>query len=457
VTWVPVTKEEIKNDFRSGKIKILICTEAASEGLNLQTCGVLINYDMPWNPMRVEQRIGRIDRIGQRHKRVWIRNYFYEETVEALVYLALSKRIDWFQHVVGRLQPILAQVGRAIQTLAMTPQTDRSERLRRELDRIEKALDSRRSGIDLDEWAGQAEGDAALATPISLEELRAFILQAPSLRGLLRPHETIEGAYWLQRDDPEVVTFDAHVFDAYPSTVQLLTYGNPLLETLLEQVAAAPEEQVVLGHILRLSIDEPLPRVGYYVLDDGGRPRALARLSDLEEVLEDGANQGEWTSELIASARRELERQVTTEWESIERAQEKIREAQRTVWEARAARLVMDAALVEIALGQSPQLFGEAQYPQSFSQQAVTGLARHGFPWTPLLTIAGEQIQRPRPTDPFFLEIEGETPERLKRRFETLAQQATRLVNDYAAGRGRPALGLQEVEVGEFVGKFHAG
>ena len=79
MTWLPTTKEFVKNEFRDGRIKILLCTESASEGLNLQTCGVLINYDMPWNPMRVEQRIGRIDRIGQEYDVVWIYNYFYRD------------------------------------------------------------------------------------------------------------------------------------------------------------------------------------------------------------------------------------------------------------------------------------------------------------------------------------------------------------------------------------------
>src|SRR5690606_16699431 len=101
-------------------IQILLCTEAASEGLNLQTCGVLINHDMPWNPMRVEQRIGRIDRIGQVHEEVQIRNYFYKDTIEARVYQALAHRIGWFETVVGGLQPILTEVNRTIQELAMT-------------------------------------------------------------------------------------------------------------------------------------------------------------------------------------------------------------------------------------------------------------------------------------------------------------------------------------------------
>jgi SNF2 family DNA or RNA helicase len=68
--------------FREGvEIKILIGTDALSEGLNLQTSAKLVNYDMPWNLMRVEQRIGRVDRIGGREL-VEVANYFYKGTVE---------------------------------------------------------------------------------------------------------------------------------------------------------------------------------------------------------------------------------------------------------------------------------------------------------------------------------------------------------------------------------------
>ncbi|MCZ0899173.1 helicase-related protein, partial [Microcoleus sp. HI-ES] len=104
--WRIFPKEQIKTQFRQGIIKILLCTESASEGLNLQTCGVLINYDMPWNPMRVEQRIGRLDRIGQIYDTVRIHNFYYDGTVEAKVYKKLRDRIDAFQTVVGNLQPI---------------------------------------------------------------------------------------------------------------------------------------------------------------------------------------------------------------------------------------------------------------------------------------------------------------------------------------------------------------
>ena len=78
-----------------------------TEGLNFQFCGALINYDMPWNPMRVEQRIGRIDRLGQQHEIIRIVNLHYADTVETDVYRALRNRIGLFESVVGRLQPIL--------------------------------------------------------------------------------------------------------------------------------------------------------------------------------------------------------------------------------------------------------------------------------------------------------------------------------------------------------------
>src|SRR6266508_6333306 len=74
------TKQQVKTLFREGKdAKILLGTDSLSEGLNLQTCGKLINYDMPWNFMRVEQRIGRIERIGGKSL-VQISNYFYKDT-----------------------------------------------------------------------------------------------------------------------------------------------------------------------------------------------------------------------------------------------------------------------------------------------------------------------------------------------------------------------------------------
>ena len=91
--WRRIDREQVKRRFRDGEAELLLCTDAAAEGLNFQFCGALVNYDMPWNPMRVEQRIGRIDRVGQRHPTIRVVNLHYEGTVETAVYRALRRRI----------------------------------------------------------------------------------------------------------------------------------------------------------------------------------------------------------------------------------------------------------------------------------------------------------------------------------------------------------------------------
>jgi SNF2 family DNA or RNA helicase len=92
--WTLITRDEVKRRFKEGRSEVLVCTDAAAEGLNFQFCGALVNYDMPWNPMRVEQRIGRIDRVGQRFSDIRIVNLHYEDTIEADVYRALRDRIS---------------------------------------------------------------------------------------------------------------------------------------------------------------------------------------------------------------------------------------------------------------------------------------------------------------------------------------------------------------------------
>jgi ATP-dependent helicase HepA len=91
--------------------QIMIGTEAAGEGRNLQFCHVMFNYDLPWNPMRIEQRIGRIDRIGQQHP-VEIYNFTIADTVEARVLEVLHLRIRIFESAVGNLDPILEDFSR---------------------------------------------------------------------------------------------------------------------------------------------------------------------------------------------------------------------------------------------------------------------------------------------------------------------------------------------------------
>jgi superfamily II DNA or RNA helicase len=109
--WQPASKKEITDALEQGLIRFLVCTDAASEGLNLQAASALINYDLPWNPSKVEQRIGRIDRIGQREKQITIYNFFLKNSIDEQVYGALRRRCGLFERFVGPMQPVLARAG----------------------------------------------------------------------------------------------------------------------------------------------------------------------------------------------------------------------------------------------------------------------------------------------------------------------------------------------------------
>lgn len=90
------------------KVQVLIATESGGEGINLQFCSHVINYDLPWNPMKLEQRIGRVHRLGQEQD-VHIYNLAIQHTIEEEIVRLLSDKIDVFEKVVGELDAILSQ------------------------------------------------------------------------------------------------------------------------------------------------------------------------------------------------------------------------------------------------------------------------------------------------------------------------------------------------------------
>lgn len=103
-------REEIKSKVRSGEVKILVGTDAASEGLNLQALGNLINIDLPWNPTRLEQRKGRIQRIGQSRDTIRVLNLRYKDSVEDKVHQALSDRLEQIHQLFGQIPDVLKNV-----------------------------------------------------------------------------------------------------------------------------------------------------------------------------------------------------------------------------------------------------------------------------------------------------------------------------------------------------------
>jgi len=128
--FTPIDREDIKARVRRGEIRLLLGTDAASEGMNLQRLGTLINLDLPWNPTRLEQRKGRIQRIGQLNDTVYVYNMRYLGSVEDRVHQLLSERLQDIYNLFGQIPDVLedvwidmamGEIERAKQVIAAVP------------------------------------------------------------------------------------------------------------------------------------------------------------------------------------------------------------------------------------------------------------------------------------------------------------------------------------------------
>ncbi|WP_373478328.1 DEAD/DEAH box helicase [Geminocystis sp.] len=249
-------KQSKINEQKLPNIKILLCTKSASEGLNLQTCGVLFQYSCPWNPMQIEQQIGRLDRIGQIHPTIHIHNFYYDGTVEAKVYQKLRSRINAFETVVGNLQPILAQVPTFIEQAVMAADPEEEGVL---LSELENLLDNPPIRPDLEQMTAiNVSADLQLVNqkippnPLPPKKVEQIFTQSRWLQS--------QGITFQDKDDDETllwhledcslsdriwlltwktqtyhVTFYPEVYEEYPS-VKLMSLGEPLVEKLLSLV-----------------------------------------------------------------------------------------------------------------------------------------------------------------------------------------------------------------------------
>lgn len=103
-------KQDVIDDFRESKaVKVLLSSEVASEGVDLQFCRLIVNYDLPWNPMKIEQRIGRLDRIGQKSEKISIWNLCYANTIDQRIYERLFVRLGIFERALGGMEAILGE------------------------------------------------------------------------------------------------------------------------------------------------------------------------------------------------------------------------------------------------------------------------------------------------------------------------------------------------------------
>ncbi|MEQ3553907.1 helicase-related protein [Pseudonocardia nematodicida] len=124
-------RNRIMAAFRAGDYDLVLANRVASEGLDFEFCSAVINYDLPWNPMEIEQRIGRIDRIGQPEEKIRIVNFYNDETIDEKILRRVLDRIGVFERAIGALEPIiraeLATLEKVAFSFTLTPEEKEAE------------------------------------------------------------------------------------------------------------------------------------------------------------------------------------------------------------------------------------------------------------------------------------------------------------------------------------------
>ena len=148
-------KTERLMDFRDKNINVLVSTEVGSEGIDLQFAKYEINYDLPWNPMRLEQRIGRLDRIGQESPNIYIFTAFCKDTIEDRILSRLYDRIQVFKDSIGDLEEILGEVIQSLELDVFLNHYETEEDVNRKALQVEQAiLNKQRINKDLEIKSG---------------------------------------------------------------------------------------------------------------------------------------------------------------------------------------------------------------------------------------------------------------------------------------------------------------
>ncbi len=260
----------------AGALDVLLSSEVGCEGLDFQFCDLLINYDLPWNPMRIEQRIGRIDRYGQKSSTVAIVNFVTPGTVDADIYERCLWRIGVFQHSIGGNEEILGEITRELHDIAesfdLTPEegerrllqlADNNIRLLRE----EQELESRQAelfGLNVPKQTWQQEIEAAESHWLSPAAIQRCVSSYLSARlGTESGHLLGEKSLRTLRLGQEARSKLLEDYKRLPRSVEpvarewekWLKGGQATMAVTFEQAAAAENPKVV-----HLTVMHPLVR-----------------------------------------------------------------------------------------------------------------------------------------------------------------------------------------------------
>lgn len=337
----PSAKDEQVDAFRlSQGPTILLSTEAGGEGRNFQFCHLLVNYDLPWNPMRVEQRIGRVDRLGQRNV-VQVFNFWIRGTVEERVLDVLENRIGIFEQTVGGLDPILGDTESDLKRIFQLGEAQRDAEFAKYEADVEKRLaEAREAEEKLRDFIMETKsfskdivtglaGEAQRIPPADMERFGLALLA--DVNTWLRDEQ--DGTFRLAFHEPFISDYPQHTRDVGTKRivtfrpdvatdsehVEYMALGHPVIDDLVERVTQQRYDGSATGVVIQSDANLE-PGRGWLVVHQitvpGLKTTRRLHASFVDDV--SGPDEGR-ASALLERASR-LERDTELEVDAVEAA-----------------------------------------------------------------------------------------------------------------------------------------
>lgn len=243
------------------QIHVIVSTDAGAEGVNLQAANVLVNYDLPWNPMIVEQRIGRIQRIGSAFRNVWVANIVHRDSPEQRIVARLLEKLQVIAHTVGDIEAVLEatddpdgeslekQIRDMVIASLRGQDQEMATRLKeRSIEEAKKQIEQSKQEMDLTLGDGQQQDEADVPMPRLKPALPSLSFQEIVNRALVAEGFTISeiepGLFsaWSNSHGEEKFTFDESIVDRFTQpgvfmgrTPMLYQPGKPAFERLVQR------------------------------------------------------------------------------------------------------------------------------------------------------------------------------------------------------------------------------
>ena len=237
-------------------IRVLVSSDVGSEGLDFQFCDTLFNYDLPWNPMKVEQRIGRIDRFGQESDRIRIYNLVIENSIESRILARLYDRIEIFKHSIGDIEVILGQQIRELTQAVFSNRLTASEEIKRAEDAANIVMRQKQEMEEFEEKKMQFLGqEAILSTAVNQTIASGRYISDIEVQALVIGYVKEKFKHSrIERNGKNDATFTLYVNEDLAHEVKTYIYGNKKNDRTGQQFIP----KLVAGKEIPLTFDHEL-------------------------------------------------------------------------------------------------------------------------------------------------------------------------------------------------------